>query len=184
VAWNAPMTAIAGGVVASADFNTFVRDNLNLTEAALAQTPSGFMVGTGLNAIAERVFSTDVVDVLESTSSATYVNLATVGPQVTVTTGTRAIVAFGARIGDNSNTAGTPSTTMSVAVSGATTITADATWAAGIIQPTALGRQVAIYTSRWWMFTLTPGSNTFVCKYATTSDSPTFDHRSLHVLPL
>jgi hypothetical protein len=154
------MTAVAGAIIASADFNTFVRDNLNATEAAKALNPDGgFFAVTG-------------------------VNLATVGPSVTVQTSTKAIVAFGARIGDNSNTAGTPSTTMSVGVTGATTIAADVSWSAGIIQPTALGRQVAIYTSRWYLFTLTAGSNTFTCKYATSSDSPTFDHRSLHVIPL
>jgi hypothetical protein len=179
------MTAVAGAIIASADFNTFVRDNLNATEAAKALNPDGgFFAVTGLNAIAERVITTAVVDVSESTSSTTYVNLATVGPSVTVQTSTKAIVAFGARIGDNSNTAGTPSTTMSVGVTGATTIAADVSWSAGIIQPTALGRQVAIYTSRWYLFTLTAGSNTFTCKYATSSDSPTFDHRSLHVIPL
>lgn len=185
MAWNSPVTAIAGQVVAAADFNTYIRDNLNLTEAALAQDPGGFFVTTGFRSIAQRIFTTDVVDVAETTTSTSYTDLATFGPSVTVATGTHALVIHGARIGDNTNTGGNPSTTTAVAVSGATTIAADVSRAAGIIQQSALGRQVALYTSRWWLYdNLNAGNNTFTMKYATTSGTTSFDHRSLHVLPL
>lgn len=181
MAWSVPMTAIAGQVVAAADFNLYIRDNLNLTEAALALTPGGgFFVSTGSHAIAERIFTTDTVDIAENWSSGgTYGNLATVGPTVTVTTGSKAIVVHGARIGGAATTA---SNKMSWACSGATTIAASDTWAAGCVGTDTTG---FLYTSRWYLATgLNAGSNTFQCKYANSSGTTSFDHRSLHVLPL
>lgn len=177
------MTAIAGQVVAAADFNLYVRDNLNLTEAAKALNVGGFFVATGANAIAERIFTTATVDTSQTTASTSYADLGTVGPQVTVTTGTKAIVIVGARIGDNTNTAGNPSNKMSWAVSGASTVAANDQWACGLIQAT--GQLRAIYTSRWQLaLGLTAGSNTFTAKYAVSSGTGAFDHRSIHVLPL
>lgn len=184
MAWTAPMTAIAGGIVAAADFNTYVRDNLNATEAALAARPGGFFVSTGLHAIAERVFSTDFLDVLETVASSTYGNLATVGPTVTVTTGTKALVVQGGRIGDNTAAVGNPSNKMSWAISGATTRAAADDWAAGGVW-VGNGNGPVIYASRWYLATgLTAGSNTFQAKYACSSGTASFDHRSIHVLPL
>lgn len=181
MAWTAPYTAIAGGVVSAADFNTHVRDNLLATEAAKALNVSGFFVATGSNTIVERLPQTDVVDTQETTASTTYVNLATVGPTVTVTTGTRAIVAHGGRIGPVT-TGATASCKMSWAVSGATTIAASDNWAAGIVAMSTTG---VVYGSRWYLATgLTPGSNTFQCKYAVSSGTGTFMFRSLHVIPL
>lgn len=192
MAWTAPSTAIAGGVVKAADFNTFVRDNLNVSEAALALNISGFFVATGANAVAERIFTTDTLDALETTASTTYTNLATVGPTVSVVTGTAAVVIQGCRAGDNTNTAGNPSNKMSWSITGATTRSATTVvggsvqgdfWAAGLVQ--LVGAQRAIYTSRWYLAdSLTPGTNVFTAKYAVSSGTGSFDHRSLHVLPL
>jgi len=184
MAWTAPMTAIAGGIVAAADFNTYVRDNLNATEAALAANPGGFFVATGLHAIAERVFTTNVVDAQETRASSTYGDMATVGPSVTVTTGTKAIVVQGGRIGDNNAASGNPSNKMSWAISGATTRAAADDWAAGIVA-VGNGNGPLIYTSRWYVATaLTAGSNTFTAKYACSSGTMTAQYRSIHVLPL
>lgn len=185
MAWSAPMTAVAGGVVLAADFNKYVRDNLLATEAALASTVGGFFVSTGTNAIAERVFTTAVVDANETTTSTSYTNLATVGPTVTVTTGTKALVVHGGRIGANTNTAGAPSTKMSWAVSGATTVAASDNYACGTVHASAGANSEVIYGSRWWLITgLNAGSNTFQAKYAVSSGTGSFMFRSLHVLPL
>lgn len=181
MSWNAPMTAIAGGIVSAADFNLNVRDNLNLTEAALAQNLSGFFVTTGANAIAERIFTTATVDTQETTASTSYTNLATVGPTVTVTSGTKAIVIQGGRIGPVT-TGATASVKMSWAISGATTRAAADDWTAGGVGMSVNG---VLYTSRWYLATgLTAGSNTFQAKYAVSSGTGTFQFRSLHVLPL
>src|SRR6266540_6315960 len=83
MAWNSPMTAIAGGVVSAADFNQFIRDNLNVSEGALSLTPSGYMAVTGAHTIAERVPANDFITTQETTTSTTYTNLATVRPTCT-----------------------------------------------------------------------------------------------------
>lgn len=181
MAWTAPYTAIAGAVVTAADYNTYVRDNLLATEAALASTPGSMFIGTGVNSIAERIPAGDFVAASESTASTTYTDLTTPGPTVTVTTGTRAVVCVGARIGPN--TAGaTNSTKMSWAVSGATTVAAGDAWATGWV---SLGTSGVVYTSRWYLVTgLTAGSNTFTAKYAGSGGTGTYQYRSLHVIPL
>jgi hypothetical protein len=180
MAWNVPMTAVAGQVVASADFNTYIRDNLNLTESALSLTPGSMMIVQGLHVVAERLFVTDFTTNSDSNSNTSYGDLATFGPSVTVTTGSRALVAHGSRIGGNS--VATASVKQSVAVSGATTVAADDTWACGEV---GLGSSGFLYTSRWWLFTgLNSGSNTFTCKYTNSSGTSTIMHRSLHVLAL
>lgn len=181
MAWTAPYTAIAGGVVSAADFNTHVRDNLLATEAALAMNVGGFFVATGTNTIVERLPSTDFIDTQQTTASTTYTDLATVGPTVTVTTGTKAIVIVGGRVGPVT-TGGTASCKLSWAVSGATTVAASDNWAAGIVGQSTTGVN---YTSRWYLATgLTAGSNTFRAKYAVSSGTGTYQYRSLHVIPL
>jgi hypothetical protein len=184
MAWTAPYTAVAGGVVAAADFNKFVRDNLLATEAALAQTPGSLFISTGVNALAERVPKGAFVPDSCTTTSTAYTGTltgasGTTGPSVTVTTGTQAIVCVGGRIGGN--TSATASIKMAWSVSGATTLAANDAWAAGGVQ---LSTGV-VYTSRWYLATgLNPGSNTFAAAYAVSSGTGTYQYRSLHVIPL
>jgi hypothetical protein len=92
VAWTAPMTAVANAVFTAAQFNTHIRDNLNETAPAKATTAGRLFVSTGVNSIAERVITEATVATSQSTTSTSAVDLATVGPQVTVTTGTSALV--------------------------------------------------------------------------------------------
>ena len=80
MAWTAPRTAVAGATFSAAQFNANVRDNLNETAPAKATAASQLFVSTGPNAIAARVPSTARVDTAESTSSTSYVDLATPGP--------------------------------------------------------------------------------------------------------
>lgn len=178
MAWTAPYTAVSGSVVTAADFNTFVRDNLNATETALAQNLGSLFIGTGANTVEERVPGAQYVAASESTTSTTYADLTTYGPEITVTTGSKALVIIGARIGPSS--AGTSSVKMSWQVSGATSVAAGDAWAAGIV---SLGTGGAVYGSRWYLATLTPGSNTFTAKYMVSSGTGTFQYRSLHVIP-
>jgi hypothetical protein len=194
VVWTAPITAIAGATVTSADFNTYVRDNLLQTMPAKAAEIGSMFATSGSNAIAERIPSTDFVSTSETTASTTYTDLATTGPSVSVITGTQAIIVHGARCGGNTNTAGNPSTKMSWSCSGATTINAASAsgsftqqgdqWACGMGQQQS-GVSNAYYTSRWWFQTgLTAGTNTFTAKYAVSSGTGTFQYRSLHVIPI
>lgn len=96
------------------------------------------------------------------TSSTSYTDLSTVGPTVTVTTGTTAIAIWGGRYDDDTN-AGADGY-MSVAVSGASTVAASDNYAAYGFQGFGGNNQLPIVTS--YRFTgLTAGSNTFTAKY-------------------
>ena len=109
----------------------------------------------------------------QATSSTSYVDLATAGPAVTLTTGTTAIVSVGAAA---SPSVQGPSAAMSFAVSGATTIAASNDYAIFGGNPyVESGSMITKLT------TLTPGSNTFTAKYKATSGTATFFNRSITV---
>lgn len=179
--WSAPMTAVANATFTAAQFNQYVRDNLNETAPAKATTAGGYFVATGLNAIVERTSGRATVATNETTTSTTFTDLATVGPAVTVTTGARALViisseSFISAGGSQSSTCRT-----GVAVSGATSIAAtDDT------SVTRAGNSSDRYQmSRVALFdTLTPGSNTFTLKYRVSTGTGEFTRRNLAVLPL
>lgn len=173
------MTAVANTVFTAAQFNTFVRDNLNETAPAKATTAGSLFVATGTNAIAQRTLATQFVTDSETTTSTAYTDLTTPGPAVTVTTGTSALVFVGARI--INNTAG-QNTYASYAVSGATTSAADDDRAFMFTCPVANystgGTNAVLHTG------LTAGSNTFTMKYRVTGNTGTADNRRLTVMPL
>lgn len=179
MAWSAPMTAVAGATFTAAQFNQFVRDNLNATSTALATTASQIFVSTGANALAARVPSTAAVTTNQSTASTTYVDLATVGPTITVTCGTIAIVLFGAA---QANSVDNSESACSVAVSGASTVAASNTW-----QHSADGVTAGNYVRgvSFHVFTgLTAGSNIFTMKYRAGSNTASFQNREIAVIPL
>src|SRR3546814_202966 len=110
------MTAVAGSVFTAAQFNTNVRDNLNETAVAKATQVSSHFVGNGVNSLVERLSDTDFISTTESSTSVTYTDLATVGPTVTATTGTRAMVFIRCAM---ENTGASNGTFMSFDVTGA-----------------------------------------------------------------
>jgi hypothetical protein len=128
--------------------------------------------------VAVPVLNLDFIATSQTTASTSYVDLATVGPAVTMTTGTEAIVIFGGQYGDSGNLGNNGF--MSVAVSGATTVAASDTFA-------AFGDQ-AVNTenlSSGFLFTgLTAGSNTFTAKYKKSGGTSTavFTKRYLLVI--
>lgn len=181
MAWTAPMTAVANTAFTAAQFNTYVRDNLLETAPAKATVSGSLIVGNGLNSIAERIPSNQFITTAETTSSTSYTDLATTGPSITVTTGTKVLIALGAAISRTSASA-TGSVRMSVATSGATTLSAsDASCLAKIGW---VDGNESITASKVIMITgLTAGSNTFTAKYRVSSGVGTFDDRHLIVLP-
>lgn len=181
MAWTAPMTAVSGSVYTAAQFNTFVRDNLNETSPAKATTQGGYFVTTAPNEIVERIGQRDTDVNTGTTTSTSFTDLdspADVGPTVTVNTGQLALVLWGAQI---SNDTGTQSARVGVEVSGATTnaasdvraLTYDPTTGGGIFQAS----HTVFYDD------LTPGSNTFELKYRVSGGTGTFLRRRLIVLP-
>lgn len=158
MAWSAPRTWVTGEVVSAAMMNTNIRDNTN---ALIAQSAH--------------------VATSETTTSTTYVDLATVGPSVTVDTGDRTsvLLIFGQLTQNNTANSGGRST---VVVSGATTITAADNWFAGLISATANAHGVPCCV---YSVAVNAGSNTFKMQYrANTSGTATFLNRSLAVMIL
>jgi hypothetical protein len=117
----------------------------------------------------------------QTTTSATYTDLATAGPAVTVTTGTSALVIVTASINPGGSSSGYAY--MSYAVTGATTSAAVDT-RASVYQATNGYNE----ESRWSaasVVTLTAGSNTFTAKYRrAVIGTPAYKDRDIFVINL
>jgi hypothetical protein len=109
------------------------------------------------------------VETSQTTSSTSYTDLTTVGPTVTLTTGTSAFVVFGCWGTDTGNLGNNQK--MSVAVSGATTIAASDSWMAFGSE----GLNGVSMVNGYIFTTLTAGSNTFTAKYSKSGGSSTAD---------
>jgi hypothetical protein len=82
------MTAVAGQVFSSADYNTFVRDNLLETGVAKATVPGSIIAGTGPNSVAQRTPAWAALTGGSTTTSTSYTDLADgAGPALTVQSG-------------------------------------------------------------------------------------------------
>lgn len=177
MSWTSPMTAVAGSVFTAAQFNTFIRDNLLECPAAKATTPGSFFAVSDTNQVAERIgTATSITGVTETSTSTSYTDLATFGPEITVTTGGYAIVFLSGAIQNN----GTGSVRMAYDVSGATSISAADNRGIGHFGAAAVGVVCgnAIYHDN-----LTSGVNTFTAKYRVSAGTGTFESRRLQVLP-
>lgn len=177
MAWSAPMTAVSNSVFTAAQFNTFIRDNLNETAPAKASTSGAHFAVSGTNEISERISATASVLVSETTTSTTYDDIAALGPTVTCDTGPNAIVAVHGAM-DNS---GSGSARMSYEVTGASSIAPADNKGIGVYGVAGAGivaSCVVLHTD------LTPGSNTFTCKYRVASGTGTFGSRRIVVFPL
>lgn len=181
MAWSAPMTAVANTAFTAAQFNTYVRDNFLETAPAKATTPGGYFVTTDTNVITQRVADSQIISIAENTASTSYTDLPTFGPSVTLTTGSMAWVEVGGQIGNTSST--TASCRISFQVSGATSIAATDNLAFGHVQSPGTSAR-AIGSTGFLIKTLTPGTNTFTCKYRVSSGTGLFHFRKLSVLPL
>lgn len=175
------MTAVAGATFTAAAFNTNVRDNLNETAPAKATGPSQLFVSTGPNSIATRVPSQAYISTAETVpaSASAYSDLATVGPLVSVVTGTIAIVFFSAEVSvATTNTA----VAFSVAVSGASTLGASDAWRS-VTDGIQAGNWVR--SGMTHVFTgLTPGTNTFTLQYRSVVSGTSCRYREISVIPL
>jgi hypothetical protein len=179
MAWTAPLTAVFNTTLTAAQWNTHIRDNSNETMPAKATAAGRWFVSTGANAIAERVISGADVATSQTTTSTSYTDLTTVGPSVTATTGTRALVFFACAMSNSTDNA---ETWASVTVSGATTIAASDTWAM-MMDGIEISNQNAF--GMWHYFsTLTAGSNTFKLQYKVGSGTGTFLNRRILVIAM
>lgn len=176
---------MANTALTAAQWNASVRDNLLVTAPALATAASQVWVSTGANAGAIRTPTiTNITAGQAFTPTAnTFADITggTVGPVVgPITTGTKAIVMYGAEL--SNSTGGAANGVMSYAVSGATTIAATLTNMVKNVSSIAgdVNRAFSID-----MPTLTAGSNTFTAKYtSTTGGAVLAANRTLIVFPL
>ena len=156
MAWTAPKTWAVGDVLTASDLNTYNRDNLTALQPQQA-----------------------TVSTQQTTTATSYPDLGTVGPAVTLTTGTSVLVDIGAFM-TNTGSAGIAASSMAVAVSGATTIAAPASQVYCAIGAT--GNNPSFKMSYTGLVTgLTAGSNTFTAKYQVSAGTGTFAERCIVV---
>lgn len=123
-----------------------------------------------------------VINTSQSTGSTAYTDLGTVGPAVTLTTGTSAIVTLGGTLSNNTQN---DYATMSFAVSGATTLAASTALAVSSPALTDPAGTTVTYSNTLFVSGLTAGSNTFTAKYAAgVGGTATFANRHICVFPL
>lgn len=126
--------------------------------------------------------SNATVGTSQTTTSTSYTDLATGGPAVTVTTGSKALVIVTATMANNSSNA---YSYMDFAVSGATTRSASDSTAAIVRQTGASsGQNQEIRLSSASVVSLTAGSNTFTSKYRVSGGTGTFINREIIVINL
>lgn len=178
--WNAPITWTDATVLTAAQLNSQLRDNMAAQAANQVTTYRSYVVSTNPNKLEERRPKKNTILDIGQTTSLSFGDLASggSGPTVNVTTGTQALVIWGC--GSWNSTNGVASI-MSVAVSGATTISASNT---NGLQFTNNNQFVANGSQFWYVDTLNPGVNTFTCQYAVSSASTgTFRRRRIFVYP-
>lgn len=179
MSWNAPMTFVAGQVLTADQLNRYLRDNLDECAPAKAGLPGGYFVTTGTNQIAQRKPRKHTILAVEQTASTSYVDLTTVGPTISLTTGTDALVIWGAQIMSDINNV---SSFVSVTVSGATSIAATTDNALRIYNQLNRRTQMSQFC---YYDNLNPGTNVFTMKYATggAGATCTFDRRRMVIFP-
>lgn len=117
----------------------------------------------------------------QTTTSASFTDLTTAGPAVTLTTGTKALVMWSHVVDNATDGRGTY---VSFAVSGATTLAASSDYQTDLTGSAA--NRPYVTNSRQVLLTgLTAGSNTFTLKYATESSSTgSFSKRYITVIDM
>jgi hypothetical protein len=169
------MTAIAGASVLAADFNTFVRDNLNQTSPAIATSLSSWFPASGVNQLAERFPSQNNATGASTTTGTGYGNLADgVTTSITVSTGAMAMVLIYSNMNNSVNG---NRTWCAYDISGATTRAADDTRSVNHSSNQGM---------RWgatFIESLNAGSNTFTMRYRVTAGTGTFSARRIGVIP-
>jgi hypothetical protein len=157
---------------------------LNGSKLTLAQNTGGTLIKTDTNTwyflptASNMASATAEVATLQTTTSVSYTDLATAGPAVTLTTGTKALVVVSIDLYNSTNNG----TYAGFAVSGATTLAAADDKSVDLSGSSAV---VAIGASRVSLLTgLTAGSNVFTMKYKVLGGTGTFYNRKIAVIDM
>lgn len=176
MAWTSPATFTDGNVLTAAQLNAQVRDNLLESMPGKAAGVLRHFVTTGANAIVERRLVTAFIEQREITGSTSFVDLATVGPSVTVTTGTVALAMWTVR---TENVSANTTCHAAIAISGATTSAASDSQ--GLIIRNYLAATEKRQSITHMFSGLTAGSNTFKLRYKTNAGTAAFAQRELTI---
>lgn len=177
MAWSVPPTFAGNSALTAADLNTTLRDCMNETMPAKATIPGSYFVTSATNTIVQRTIKQATVSATETRTLTSFGDLTTVGPSVTVTTGTKAMFVVTAQI--SNSTVGAYSI-VSYSATGATSISASDEWAL-LLKNAGSTQNMAV--SHVSFQTLTAGSHTVTMKYRVTSGTGTFLRRRLIVIP-
>lgn len=181
MAWSTPGKFIPLEVVTADMLNTFLRDNLVETMPGKA-TDAGegsLFFSQGAHNIAERKPRSAFVSTSNTLSTHNqYLDLATFGPSLTLTTGAFALVVITAFINPG---AGSAISRVGVQISGATTLNDPNLMHSRALMSQGPNTTQASYVG---LFPMTPGTNTFTLKYFTTAGTAQFFNREICVIPL
>lgn len=191
-------TFVAGNVLTAAQVNAYLMDQSRMIVTSGTRPTAAAQGGALLKGM--RIFETDTNRELtyngtnwcqtntavaqttasETTTSTSYTNLATVGPSVTITTGTKALVTVGTSFqGSSTNLL----LYMSWACSGATTIAvADAQ--AVEFQGAGINAPIGRMSREFYVDNLTAGNNTFTAKYKTNGGTATYEYRTISAVAI
>lgn len=180
MAWTAPQTWIPGLVHAD-ELNEQLRDNMLQQAAAVASgaNPNRLLTASDAGQIEIRDWKeaeAQTDGTAETTTSTSYTDLATTGPSVTLTTGTKVVVWITAQL---TNATVNAVAWASFGVTGATT-SAASDGRAIVHQPAVAGRYLR--TTVCTLLDVTAGSNTFTMKYKATSGTCRATRRAIMVV--
>jgi hypothetical protein len=174
------MTATVGLAYQAGNWNVHFRDNMLASGVGVLTSGAGRHIATtGTNAVAERTGNVGTVPATQTAISTTFVDLLTPGPAVTVASGPKALISFGA---DIQNSQAGQGGRVGVAVSGATTIAASDTTSVLAESGNVNDRfQFSLVTA----IDVNTGNNTFTLKYRLVGlGGAIFGNRWLAVVPL
>jgi hypothetical protein len=174
------MTAVDTTAFSTQDYNLYVRDNMRMMAPEVATAAEQYCVTAGFREIAMRSIADAFISTSQTTTSTTYTNLTTVGPQVTVDTGVSALVFFAVAMSNNTLNS---QCSASVEVSGSSNVKANNHWRI-IHDGKAAGNVTRTMGIHRFAAELKEGSNTFTVKYKVASNTGTFSRRYLAVMPL
>lgn len=205
MAWTAPRTWVTAETVTAAHMNAHIRDNLLESSAATATTAGDIVYADAANSMGSRLGIGAAHGLLASTGAApvwripgidtdtasktftetSYTSLANFAAtpfsgevEVTVTTGTLALVLHGSAM---ANTTAGASTLLSFSVSGATTTAASDNWAYAYDSSVASD---VLTAATFYMPTLTAGSNTFTLEARVSAGTGSLQNPRIAVIPL
>lgn len=177
MAWVVPITFVANSTLASDALSQMLYNCMNETMPAKATEPGSYFVSTGVNQIAERKPAQATVFTSETRTTASFGDLATVGPSVTVNTGTKAIIVITCQLSNNTVS---QYARVSYQVSGATSISPSFVHALAWQNAGTTQQMACSYVTYQ---NLNTGFNTFTMKYYASGGTATFQRRRILVLP-